>query len=987
MNKSKRLLEIISLLLVCIMLLTSCVPAAEEINDSLKDNTQIESDFNTEGGHIHEWTDWETTKESTCASEGEQSRFCSCGTIDTQPITSIEHNYESSVTPPTCISKGYTTHTCAVCNFSYTDSFINATGHDCDAVVISPTCEERGYTTYTCDCGAIFVEDYVDATGHSYGEWQTITETTCTDKGEQKRFCACGAVEAQTIPATGHNYESTVTPPTETSNGLIEYTCSACGDNYTDTITITSFTVTSKNRHQIGYTGIAGEQLVIPSIFEVDGKWYLVTKIDESAFLDCVNLISITVPSSVIQISSGAFQGCTSLEEITLPFVGRSKSYRTDDKQAFGYIFGYEEIAKTDTARTSDDKGYTYQLYYYSSNSYKYIGYYIPSSLRKVTITNDSEIPSNAFMNCDLLEVIVLQGDVTSIGSYAFRNCTGLTDIYTGMSSDNWKNLRFESNWNSNSYFYVHTNVSRYGLYFGVQSTYLDTAEGYVAIIPTDYTLDLKVYDTQTGQIIPIGDLGLKVDYSGALKSKNGTLYSDGGYGVLWIYQDTARALSEIEEALRICFIEREERPDEVGALLLPSEIEHASMCLDLFFSLYKVTDPLAYIDSLETGLLETYIYSFNSLSTILVSWIKFDSVETGELKRAFAKFIQSYVDKNTFHDQAVQETKTLKEMIEFAVDVKKNYSKWKTIIKIPDKITTLLDEIDNLYTALLVDGLLPTEITRLEELTGKFYDYFMNPEGIRNADLYLLAVKKNENLLSSYKTLKENYTAFGINNSAAVLNLVTTYDANMKVVWNAKPSGTDVAFMLFDAYLYLEKDYTANLQMLNLLRRCLLVSGYDENDLEVHIIDELISEYENEWFSATWNFLGTYITETITTIATKNPIMSVVSLATKLLNMAGQLDAKMEVYALEAYRDALHNCLSLIDNLYFTGELPSNLEEFKHIVSLYLGIMERSNELSIKVANSISNSIFPDYERDEDLAQLQEQLAFIRELQALYTN
>ena len=97
--------------------------------------------------------------------------------------------------------------------------------------------------------------------------------------------------------------------------------------------------------------------------------------------------------------------------------------------------------------------------------------------------------------------------------------------------------------------------------------------------------------------------------------------------------------------------------------------------------------------------------------------------------------------------------------------------------------------------------------------------------------------------------------------------------------------------------------------------------------------------------------------------------------------------NAKMEVYALEAYRDALHNCLSLIDNLYFTGELPSNLEEFKHIVSLYLGIMERSNELSIKVANSISNSIFPDYERDEDLAQLQEQLAFIRELQALYTN
>ena len=40
--------------------------------------------------------------------------------------------------------------------------------HDYEAVVTDPTCTEQGYTTYTCECGDSYVDDYVDATGHSY---------------------------------------------------------------------------------------------------------------------------------------------------------------------------------------------------------------------------------------------------------------------------------------------------------------------------------------------------------------------------------------------------------------------------------------------------------------------------------------------------------------------------------------------------------------------------------------------------------------------------------------------------------------------------------------------------------------------------------------------------------------------------------------------------------------------------------------------------
>lgn len=40
--------------------------------------------------------------------------------------------------------------------------------HTYEATVSVPTCTEQGYTTYTCDCGDSYVDDYADATGHTY---------------------------------------------------------------------------------------------------------------------------------------------------------------------------------------------------------------------------------------------------------------------------------------------------------------------------------------------------------------------------------------------------------------------------------------------------------------------------------------------------------------------------------------------------------------------------------------------------------------------------------------------------------------------------------------------------------------------------------------------------------------------------------------------------------------------------------------------------
>jgi hypothetical protein len=69
----------------------------------------------------------------------------------------------------------------------------------------------------------------------------------------------------------------------------------------------------------VGYTGETGENLVIPAVFENEGTWYRVTKIDNTAFAYCSNLASVTIPQTVTSIGSYAFAYCSGLQSVTIP--------------------------------------------------------------------------------------------------------------------------------------------------------------------------------------------------------------------------------------------------------------------------------------------------------------------------------------------------------------------------------------------------------------------------------------------------------------------------------------------------------------------------------------------------------------------------------------------------------------------------------------------------------------------------------------------
>ncbi len=157
-------------------------------------------------------------------------------------------------------------------------------------------------------------------------------------------------------------------------------------------------------------TSISGD-IVIPA----SHNGAPIDTIPEAAFKGCNGITSITVPESVTSIGEGAFNGCSLLRSITLPFVGRQKG-NTGKSACFGYIFG-----------TNSYQGGTKVNQHYDSGVVA--SFYIPSTLRTVTITNETTIGKSAFENCSMLTKIDLNDGVLQVGSGSFSGCSKIEEI------------------------------------------------------------------------------------------------------------------------------------------------------------------------------------------------------------------------------------------------------------------------------------------------------------------------------------------------------------------------------------------------------------------------------------------------------------------------------------------------------------------------------------------------------------------------------
>ena len=62
--------------------------------------------------------------------------------------------------------------------------------HDWQATVTAPTCTEMGYTTYNCYCEHSYIEDYTASLGHTPGDWIVDREPTENEYGKAHLECA-----------------------------------------------------------------------------------------------------------------------------------------------------------------------------------------------------------------------------------------------------------------------------------------------------------------------------------------------------------------------------------------------------------------------------------------------------------------------------------------------------------------------------------------------------------------------------------------------------------------------------------------------------------------------------------------------------------------------------------------------------------------------------------------------------------------------------
>ena len=147
-----------------------------------------------------------------------------------------------------------------------------------------------------------------------------------------------------------------------------------------------------------------------------------VTSIGSVAFWGCTGLTSATIGNGVTNIGLGAFSGCTSLVSVT---IGNSVTSIGDE--AFFDCARLTSITIPDSVTSIGDwafYGCTGLKAVYITDIAKWYAIYFADSY-----SNPLRYAHNLYLNGELVTEVVIPDGVTSIGSYAFRGCTGLTSV------------------------------------------------------------------------------------------------------------------------------------------------------------------------------------------------------------------------------------------------------------------------------------------------------------------------------------------------------------------------------------------------------------------------------------------------------------------------------------------------------------------------------------------------------------------------------
>ena len=154
-------------------------------------------------------------------------------------------------------------------------------------------------------------------------------------------------------------------------------------------------------------------------------------------YLNGEEVKDLIIPNSVKSIGDFAFYGYDGLTSVTIP---NSVTYIGDG--AFAYCDGLTSVHISDIAAWCNIK-----FDYYNSNplSYAHHLYLNGEEVKDLVIPNSvTSIGDYAFYDCSSLTSVTIPNSVTSIGQYTFSGCSGLTSVTIGNSVTSIGNYAFE---------------------------------------------------------------------------------------------------------------------------------------------------------------------------------------------------------------------------------------------------------------------------------------------------------------------------------------------------------------------------------------------------------------------------------------------------------------------------------------------------------------------------------------------------------------
>jgi len=461
----------------------------------------------------HRYGEWSTVTDPTCEGVGEERRTCTaCGDVQTRAIAALGHHYQGNVTAPTCTVGGYTAYDCSRCGANYVADNTDPLGHDLvEHPAQAPTCNEIGWAAYNA-CSRCDFSSYeaIPATGHTFDGGYFCT--VCDEEAPPTDGIVFTAAGDGTYGVSAYNGGSTnvYIPHTYDGSPVTRIDAAAFAGSSVTSVVVSDSVTTIGSGAFAGCTAL--ERIILPfvggsigaenasastlfgyifgtaehanctetrqyyssmgsAIYFIPNSLRSVTitggRVLYGAFYGCAALTDVKIGENASILGKCAFAGCSSLETLTLPFVGDRANVGPMDTYQYplGYLFGSLSYENAD---------YVSQYYFASSpfaptQSF----YYVPSSLRLVSVSGGkvlygafsgltsslsvvlaegvTSIENAAFANAEGLTDVTIPRSVTYIGNDAFSGCTALTDLYYQGTTEEWDSVTKAAEWAHNA--------------------------------------------------------------------------------------------------------------------------------------------------------------------------------------------------------------------------------------------------------------------------------------------------------------------------------------------------------------------------------------------------------------------------------------------------------------------------------------------------------------------------------------------------------